>query len=219
MSASPQATPGKETVVSAPAAGASAGAGPPPVTTAWTAWLRKWCRILHRDIGYLFFGVTVAYCISGLALNHLKDWNPNYSISRQESTVTAPAPDQPFMRTNALSALTQAGVRSKYLNHYAPAPGQVRIFFEGGNATLDRASGQLVVESVHRRPVLYLFNKLHYNPGRWWTWFADVFSAALLVVAITGLFLLRGRHGITRRGGVLVVIGILIPTVLVLLYF
>jgi uncharacterized protein len=180
---------------------------------------RRLCRFLHRDLGYLFFGATIAYCVSGLALNHLRDWNPNYSISRRETTVSVPGADQPFRKDDALAALTQAGIRNKYLNHYSPAPGQLRIFFDGGNATLDRASGSAVIETVTRRPVLYLFNKLHYNPGRWWTWFADVFTVALLVIAVTGLFLLRGRQGITRRGGVLVLIGILVPAVLVLLYF
>jgi hypothetical protein len=181
-------------------------------------WLRKLCRVLHRDLGYLFFGATIAYGVSGLALNHLKDWNPNYSITRQESTVTVPAPDQPFKRAEAQELLARLGVRNKYLNHYSPAPGETRIFFEGGNATLERASGKVVVENIRRRPLLHTFNKLHYNPGRWWTWYADVFSAALLIVAVTGLFLLRGRQGIARRGGVLVLIGIVIPTVLVLLY-
>ena len=187
--------------------------------TGFMTQFRRLCRFLHRDLGYLFFGVTIAYCTSGLALNHLRDWNPNYSITRRESTVTVPAPDQPFKKADALNVLTQTGVRNKYLNHYSPAPGQIRVFFEGGTATVVRESGTAVVEMTTRRPMLYTFNKLHYNPGRWWTWFADVFSVALLVIAITGLFLLRGRQSITRRGGVLVLIGIAIPTVLVLLYF
>jgi hypothetical protein len=37
---------------------------------------RKWFRIIHRDFGYLFFGVTLVYAVSGIAINHLDDWNP-----------------------------------------------------------------------------------------------------------------------------------------------
>ena len=122
---------------------ASPGAGERFVTQ-----FRRLCRFLHRDLGYLFFGATIAYCVSGLALNHLSDWNPNYSISRQESTVAVAGPDQSFAKADALTLLAQAGVRNKYLNHYSPAAGQVRIFFEGGNATLNRSSGSLVVETV-----------------------------------------------------------------------
>ncbi len=175
-------------------------------------------RVLHRDLGYLFFGATVVYSMSGIAINHRNDWNPSYSIARQERPLPSAGTNQPLTRANATNVLAQVGVAGKYQNHYSPAAGQVRIFFEGGNATLDRAAGTVIVESVARRPLLHTFNKLHYNPGRWWTWFADIFSGALLVVALTGLFLLRGHHGITRRGGVLVAIGILGPAVLVYLY-
>lgn len=180
--------------------------------------IRKLCRVLHRDLGYLFFGATVVYAVSGIAINHRNDWNPSYTISREERPLADAGTNQPFTRGHATNLLAQAGVTGRYQNHYSPAAGQVRIFFDGGNATLDRAADTLVVESVKRRPLLHTFNKLHYNPGNWWTWFADVFSGALLLVAVTGLFLLRGHHGITRRGGVLVAAGILGPAVLVYFY-
>lgn len=173
---------------------------------------------LHRDLGYLFFGATVIYAVSGIAINHRNDWNPSYSIQRQEYPLTAAATNQPLTRANATNLLAQLGVTGKYQNHYSPEAGQVRIFFQGGTATVNRAAGNVVVESVQRRPLLYTFNRLHYNPGRWWTWFADTYSVALLLLAVTGLFLLRGHHGITRRGGVLTAIGILAPASLVYFY-
>ncbi|MGC3960051.1 MAG: PepSY-associated TM helix domain-containing protein [Verrucomicrobiota bacterium] len=185
--------------------------------------IKKWhwrgvVRWLHRDLGYLFFGATVIYAVSGIAINHRNDWNPSYSISREEHPLPAVGTNQPLSRANATNLLAQVGIESKYQNHYSPAESQVRIFFEGGNATIERDKDRVIVESLKRRPLLHTFNKLHYNPGRWWTWYSDIFSGALLVVAITGLFLLRGYHGITRRGGVLVAIGILIPGLLVYLY-
>lgn len=179
---------------------------------------RKWLRILHRDLGYLFFGATVIYAVSGLAINHRNDWNPNYSIARRESRVAPPGTDRPFTRQDALALLATNGIAAAYQKHYFPVEGQVKVFFEGGSLVLERASGQLVMETLKRRPLLHTFNRLHYNPGRWWTWFADVFSVALLVVAVTGLFLLRGHHGITRRGGLLVAIGVLGPAALVFFY-
>ena len=175
-------------------------------------------RVLHRDLGYLFFGATVIYAASGIAINHRNDWNPSYSITRDELPLPEAGKIQPLTRADATNMLAQVGVTAKYQNHYSPGPGQVRIFFQGGSATLERAKGTVVVESIRRRPLLHTFNKLHYNPGVWWTWFADVFSGALLVVALTGLFLLRGHHGITRRGGVLVAVGIIVPAVLVYFY-
>ncbi|HIE15490.1 MAG TPA: hypothetical protein EYP69_01050, partial [Bacteroidales bacterium] len=41
---------------------------------------RKLNRILHRDLGYFFTGMILIYAISGLAINHLRDWNPSYHV-------------------------------------------------------------------------------------------------------------------------------------------
>ena len=179
---------------------------------------RKWFRIIHRDLGYLFFGLAISYGASGLALDHLRDWNPNYSISRQELSLPAPGTDHPFTKDDAKKLLAQIKVEGAYQSHYSPVEGQLKIFFQGGSLVMERNTGKSVVETMKKRPLLNTFNRLHYNPGRWWTWFADGFSIALLVMAITGLFMLKGYQGITRRGGVLVLIGILIPTFIVLHY-
>ena len=50
--------------------------------------LRKWSRILHRDIGFFFIGTTLIYAISGIALNHMADWNPNYSVEVDNFTTS-----------------------------------------------------------------------------------------------------------------------------------
>ena len=33
---------------------------------------RKWFRILHRDIGYVAVALTLAYGLSGIAVNHIQ---------------------------------------------------------------------------------------------------------------------------------------------------
>ena len=40
----------------------------------WRAWLRA----VHRDAGYIAVGLTVVYALSGLAVNHISDWDPNF---------------------------------------------------------------------------------------------------------------------------------------------
>ena len=46
---------------------------------------RKWNNILHRDIGYIIVGLTLVYGVSGIAVNHTADWNPNYTVEREGS--------------------------------------------------------------------------------------------------------------------------------------
>jgi len=35
------------------------------------------------------YALTVVYCISGIAVNHIEDWNPNYKFSQSEINVGA----------------------------------------------------------------------------------------------------------------------------------
>jgi hypothetical protein len=53
--------------------------------------------------------------------------------------------------------------------------------------------------------------KLHYNPGRWWTHFADVFAVGLIIITVTGMVMLKGPKGLWGRGGIELAAGILIP--------
>jgi len=179
--------------------------------------LPRFARLLHRDLGYFFFGATVAYAISGLAINHRRDWNPSYRVELRAAAVPPASIPGVVDGDCAAELLRRIGVAPPYRQHYAPSATELRIFFDGGTATFDRASGSAHVESLSRRPLLHFLNRLHYNPGRWWTWFADAFAVSLLLIAVSGLFLLRGRHGIARRGGVLVAAGIALPLALALL--
>jgi hypothetical protein len=72
----------------------------------------------------------------------------------------------------------------------------------------------VIVDGIRPRPVLYEMNQLHLNtPKGAWTWIADLYAVALLFVAATGLFVLKGRTGITGRGAWLTAIGVAIPVV------
>jgi hypothetical protein len=55
------------------------------------AW-RPWLRALHRDAGYLVVGLTVVYAVSGLAVNHIDDWNANY-VEYERLHQLGPLPD------------------------------------------------------------------------------------------------------------------------------
>ena len=82
---------------------------------------------------------------------------------------------------------------------------------------LPRRWGDL--EIVRERPLIRATNVLHLNePKRLWTWVADVFAVALAVLALTGIFILKGRTGITRRGAWLTAAGVAVPVVFLLLY-
>jgi len=173
--------------------------------------LRRLNNIIHRDLGYLVAGTTILYAVSGLALNHVDDWNPNFVIERQD--VRAPTPKGPgaVSRQWVLGVLEPLGQEAHYRSHDFPTPKKLKIYLDDGSVFLDLESGEGVYESVRRRPILYQANCLHISPKRAWLVFSDVYAVALIVVSLTGLFVLKGSKGITGRGAVLATAGVVVP--------
>jgi hypothetical protein len=174
--------------------------------------LRKWSRILHRDIGYFFIGTTLIYGISGIALNHLSDWNPNYVVAIEEFNTDLDLTKSDQTKNNVMLLLDDIDNRSNYKQHYFPQPGTIKVFLKGGSSVLvDLTTGNGRAEFLKRRMVFYESNYLHYNPNRLWTWFSDAFAAALILFAITSFFMVKGKKGITGRGGIYTALGIILP--------
>jgi hypothetical protein len=88
----------------------------------------------------------------------------------------------------------------------------MKAFIRGGSSlVVDMRTGEAVYESVKKRPLLSVMNRLHYNPGRWWTVFSDVFAGSLVLITLTGLVMVHGGKGLWGRGGIELVAGILFP--------
>jgi len=182
--------------------------------------LRKWNRVLHRDIGYLAVGMSVIYGLSGIALNHTDGWNPNYTITRKEIKINTPIVKETLNKEKVLNILENYGEEDNYKKYYFPEKNILKIFIKGGTVRINTDTGTGNIEKLKRRPVLYQVNFLHYNnPRKLWTWFSDIYAAALILLAISGLFILRGKKGITGRGAWLTAIGIIIPGIFLLIYF
>lgn len=182
--------------------------------------VRKWSRSLHRDLSYFFTGVLVVYAVSGFMLNHKKDFNSDYSIVREERKFATPLPQgrDAWNRERVAEAIAPYGGADAYLKHYFPEEGTLKVFIRGGSTfTLDLTTGNGLFESVRKRTVLSAFNRLHYNPSRWWTIFSDIFLAGLLVIVATGLVMVRGRNGLAGRGGAELAAGILVPLLFIFL--
>ena len=181
--------------------------------------LRKLNRIFHRDIGYFFFGMSVIYGISGVALNHKADWNPNYDISQYAIQVDTPLVVSNINKDFLNGILQNYGEDKNYRKHYFQDSSTVRVFLKGGSMNLDLRTGKGFIETIRSRPLLREFNFLHYNSIRkLWTWFADLFALGLIVLAVTGLFMVKGKYGITGRGAWYTIAGLLIPLIFLLLY-
>lgn len=185
----------------------------------WKNDLRRWCRSIHRDLSFLFSGVIIVYAISGFCLNHKSDFNSDFHITQTIIQLKGEFPQsEPLDKQYVLNILEQVDSDARYTKHYYPSPQMMKVFLKGGSSLIvNMHNGEAHYEHVQKRYFLSALNRLHYNPIRWWTWFSDLFAAALLIITITGFLMVKGAKGIWGRGGIEFLIGIVIP--LIFLFF
>lgn len=180
--------------------------------------LSKFNRVTHRDLGYLIAGLTIIYALSGIALNHKNNWNPNYIFDNRSFHSDIKADKENFNKMVASDILKSINIDPNFKTYYFPSGNKVTIFIDGGYVQLNTSTGEGIIEKVSKRPLFYQINFLHYNPGKLWKYFSDIFCIALMTVTITGLFIIKGKNGITKRGAILTIIGIILPLLLLLFY-
>jgi hypothetical protein len=182
------------------------------------AW-RRWNNVLHRDLGYLCAGLTLIYVVSGVAVNHIGDWNPNYRIERSIRQLGTPVAFDAGNRAAVEQVLASLDLEPAYRATFRPDSATLRIFLEDGIVDLEIATGRATIELAQRRVLLGAANALHLNtPKRLWTWMADLYAVSLGLLAITGLFVLKGKKGITGRGAWLTALGVAVPAFFLWLY-
>lgn len=173
---------------------------------------RKWFRALHRDVGYVAVALTIAYALSGLAVNHIEDWNPNYRFTSSAFELGpvpgASAAEQAAFVVDRLR-LDPAQVRG----HFLESASELRVFLpDGQEARLDLRTGRGKLKTVTTRAVLFEVNSLHLNNLKGvWTYVADLFAVALMFLAITGMTMMKGDRGLAGRGKWFVGAGLLVP--------
>jgi hypothetical protein len=197
---------------------------------------------LHRDAGFLILGLTLAYAISGVAVNHKHHWDYNYStrIERLE-----PGPPESLVGdeaersrpwsaaergklTRERQALLVQRLRATLGRSDEPravfwrGPDRLSLFFgEDDRDVVDYQPSSGAAEHTVRsdRFLLRWLNILHLNERRKvWTWVADLYALLLAFMALSGVFLVKGRKSLWGRGGILALVGILLPVLLLLVF-
>jgi hypothetical protein len=177
---------------------------------------RPWLRAIHRDLGYFCVGLTFVYALSGLAVNHIADWEPNFrQITRQHQLpVPLPDADEQIAELAARSLDLHAPVREAYRT----GEQSLQVVFDQRTLSIDTRTGRVAEEAQEPRLFLRAANWLHLNRGKKaWTYIADAYAAGLLLLSMTGLWMFPGRKGLFGRAGVIVMAGALVPALYVTL--
>lgn len=179
--------------------------------------LRKLLRILHRDFGYFIVGMTIVYGISGIYLNHRHDFNPDYKITI--TNFQADFNNQTNISEEVIrEVLKTVDKRIVYKKHYVDNQGDIKVFIKNGEVVIDPASGEGIMRYLQKRPVIFEMNKLHKATlGTVWKWTSDAMAVILIFVAVSGLFLLKGKRGFGRWGWWLTIAGFVVPLIFALI--
>ena len=170
---------------------------------------RPWLRALHRDLGYLAVGLTFIYALSGLAVNHIQDWDPNFVNYARTFEVGQPLSTDDEEATRQV--LAAGGIEEPPDDVYRIGD-TLEIVYADRSLHADVATGSVEDEGQSTRFFLRAANWLHLNRGKKaWTYVADAYAGVLLVLALTGMFMIAGRKGLLGRGAVLVALGAAIP--------
>ncbi|MEZ4453839.1 MAG: PepSY-associated TM helix domain-containing protein [Nannocystaceae bacterium] len=177
---------------------------------------RPWLRALHRDAGYLAVGLTVIYALSGLAVNHIEDWDPNFDNYEETHQVALPLPaDDKALADHVLRELSIDEAPSDV---FRVDTSEVSVLLENRTLHVRSDTGEIREEGQRPRFLLRVANWLHLNRGKKaWTYVADTYAAGLLLLALSGMFMIPGRRGLLGRGAILVVLGAAVPILYVTL--
>lgn len=179
--------------------------------------LRRWNIVLHRDIGYFLSGLVVIYCLSGIALNHVDDWNPDFIITKR----SVPIPERIVVDDTGAETLAQLNAlvgESRQTVHDTPAPGHLKLYYDNATFHIDLRTREGRYERIERRPVFYESNLLHRNTVRGWKWVSDIFGVLLIFLSISGWFMLKGANGLSGRGKWFIAAGMLPPVAALFLF-
>lgn len=173
-------------------------------------------RGIHRDIAYFYFGLIVAFSFSGIILNHRQDWYPmDYSYDTKPFALNIPTEENEVTEEYIKSLTGEIG---DYDGHRV-RNGQLRVYFDD-NIILDAdmATGKGTIEYKRKVPLIGHTMFLHKSTNSFWIWYSDIFGAAMLVIAFTGILISTGDNSFKKRGWKLATAGMLFPLLFLVLF-
>ncbi len=177
-------------------------------------------RNTHRDIAYFFLGLIIAFSVSGIFLNHRQSWHPRrYVYDSKEITIPIPIPaHKDSVNEGYITAFTQSQNINDELRRFAVDDKNIlKISYASNDVQVDITTGKGKIETYRVTPILGQMTKLHQDTSKWWIYYSDAFGIAMCIIAITGMFIEKGRNSFRSRGWWLATLGMLFPLIFLFL--
>ena len=175
---------------------------------------KKLARSFHRNLAFFFLGTSVIYALSGMAFNHRDDWNPDKRF--EESTIKTEIdltvePRQ--LRKNLIQLITDVAPQQKYGGHSNIDDEQIKVRFRGaGFILVNKKTGEGHMMEEVNREFFFHANSLHRVPNEVWKWYSDLYACALLLLALTGLFV--AKKGLWSTERLFLIAGFIAPIII-----
>lgn len=180
----------------------------------------KWNhRAIHRDVAYFYLGLIIAFSFSGIILNHRQDWYPmDYTYETEPITVTLPADKTKVDTQEFVVSIVPEALKDKYDGHRIRENELRANFVRNITLDLNLETGKGFIEYKRKVPLLGQTMFLHKSTNPFWIWYSDIFGAAMLLIAFTGVFITRGKNSFKQRGWKLTLLGLLFPLLFLFLF-
>ncbi len=174
-------------------------------------------RGTHRDLAYFYVGLIIAFSFSGIFLNHRQSWNPR-RYTYQVKEVAIPAMVEEQVTDSFITNFTSQQQIADNLRRFAvDDKNNLRISYTMNDVTIDLTTGQGKIETYRTTPLLGQLTQLHIDTSKWWIYYSDVFGLAMLTIAVTGMFIERGKNSFQERGWWLALLGMIFPLIFLFL--
>jgi hypothetical protein len=173
-------------------------------------------RNTHRDLAYFFLGLIIAFSFSGIFLNHRQQMSPRRYTYEIKPIAVAPIVKD-SVNDAYINQFTESQNIQDALRRFQVNENSLRISYTTNDVEIDISTGQGKITTYKTIPLLGQMTQLHVDTSKWWIYYSDVFGVAMLTIAITGMFIEKGRNSFRSRGWKLALIGIIFPLIFLFL--
>lgn len=175
-------------------------------------------RNTHRDIAYFFLGLIIAFSISGIFLNHRQSWHPRrYSYATKEITIPTPVLKEQVTDTFIASFTSSQQIEDNLRRYSVDDKNILRVSYTNNDVQVDLATGRGKIETYRVTPLLGQMTQLHQDTSKWWIYYSDLFGVAMFTMAMTGMFIEKGKNSFRSRGWWLALLGMIFPLIFLVL--
>lgn len=143
----------------------------------------------------------------------------DYTYELKEVTIDVPENALDLDSEAVILALSEKWDLADVYDSHRIRDNELRIFYDD-NVILDAdlTTGEAKLEYKKKVPLLGHTMFLHKTTNKFWIWYSDIFGIAMLVIAITGMLITKGKNSFKKRGWKLTVLGLIFPVLILILF-